>query len=292
MRVVVSWTDASSRLLAEALAGWLTTVLPEATATIVDGRARDPVEADAALVCVTRTALDANWLFFALGALRSRLGTGAIVAPVLLDVAPEEISPTPLHLFQATRVAREDMLGLVRDLNDLADRSLSGQPLSGQPLSDRSLFDQSLFDRSWEAFHRSSRRIPGYELRNFVVTVKLPARTFSFTFKASREADWDETVGAFIRSLSRPGSPLHAPPFDLGTFHFLDVTSAAWAEQPAVLSRLTVAHVAFIDPAFVEEWRGNSRLAAAVIRDAAGSKRPEWTVMQTGEKLAIMRGIR
>jgi hypothetical protein len=208
------------------------------------------------------------------------LGREAIVAPILLDVTPEEISPTPLHVFQATRVIRDDMLGLIHDMNRRTT----------QPLTDRQL--EVFFERAWDDLHESSERIPGYELRNFLVTVKLLSQTISFMFKPSTDKyNWEETIGRFIRSL--PKSPFHVASFDFSTLYFLDVTSERWDEPPTMLSRLAASHVAFIDPEFVEAWRGNSRLAAEVVKAAVGSKPPDWTVMQMGDnKMVLGRNIR
>ena len=169
------------------------------------------------------------------------------------------------------------MWGLVRDLSRAA-----AAPLWDEELEPR-------FSASWSAFYESSRRIPGYEMKKFVVTLLLPSRSVSFTFDPGfGSQDWT-TIESFVRAL--PKSPLGVPPFERDALHFLNVTAERWEEPPAVISRLGAAHVAFVDQMLVQECGGSSRVAAEIARASVGSKPTEWWVRELNGKLMLARGI-
>jgi hypothetical protein len=288
MQIFISWTDSTTEQLAAALCAWLPQVLPYATPFMCPavpvtsltlgerfGRMR---ASSAGLVCVTASALDQNWLFFELGALRNALGAEAIVAPVLLDVTPEEVSPTPLHIFQAVRVARQDLLRLIGDLNQGAELPITATDL------------ETRYATAWDPFYESSRRIPGSGLHDFILTVMLPSRSISVRFSPKFGApEWDETVERFIGLL--PREPFEAPPFERQALQFLDVNAERWEQPPALLSRLRGTHVALVDQILLDHWGGNSRLAAEMARADVGSKPTRWVVRLTGNEMMLTKGM-
>jgi hypothetical protein len=68
------------------------------------------------ILCVTSENLDAPWLMFEAGALAKNMGNSR-VCPLLFGVEPAELRG-PLVQFQASRFDKEEVLRLVRALND------------------------------------------------------------------------------------------------------------------------------------------------------------------------------
>jgi ribosomal protein L7/L12 len=158
MEIFISWSKPRSRALAEALNGWLPEVIQQvkpwlSTEDITKGQ-RWSAEVSARLaagsqgiICVTPENFETPWLNFEAGALAKSL-TEARVRPVLLDMAPTDVTG-PLAQFQATVVHdREDMFRFVRSLNEGC----------ATPLDEARL--QKAFDRTWLDFQDAIMAIP------------------------------------------------------------------------------------------------------------------------------------
>lgn len=126
MRIFISWSGESSRLIAEALRDWIPYVLPEAqpwmSATDIDRGARWGNEisfqlqsANIGIICLTPENLDAPWILFEAGAL-SKLATASLVCTYLYQVNPASLRG-PLHQFQATIANKEDTKSLICSIN-------------------------------------------------------------------------------------------------------------------------------------------------------------------------------
>ncbi len=126
MKVFISWSGEPSRLVAEALHGWLPQVIqavqPWMSAADVDKGARWAAaiaeqleETKVGILCLAPDNLAAPWLLFEAGALSKTLDQ-TYVCPYLLGLEVADIQG-PLAQFQATRANREDTLRLVKTIN-------------------------------------------------------------------------------------------------------------------------------------------------------------------------------
>lgn len=124
MRVFLSWSGRSSKLVAEALRDWLPNVIQSVEPWLssedipLGARWHDEISkrlqgSSVGIVCLTRENLNAAWLQFEAGAL-SRLET--LVCPYLLDVSPSEITG-PLAHFQCAQANRDGTFRLLQTLN-------------------------------------------------------------------------------------------------------------------------------------------------------------------------------
>lgn len=126
MRVFLSWSGEPSRLVAEALRGWLPNVIqvlePWMSSKDIDKGARwstdialELEQAHAGLLCLTPDNLEAPWLLFEAGALSKKLGS-SLVCPYLVGVQPTDLTG-PLVQFQGARANEIDTLMLLKTIN-------------------------------------------------------------------------------------------------------------------------------------------------------------------------------
>lgn len=131
MQVFISWSKRTSHGLALALHSWLPEVIhriePWMSSEDISKGQRWATEVGARLeetsqgiICVTRENVREPWLNFEAGALAKFLDGGR-VRPILLGVLPSEVTG-PLTQFQSTQATdQEDMLKLVKSLNESCD---------------------------------------------------------------------------------------------------------------------------------------------------------------------------
>ena len=126
--VFISWSGERSRLVAEALRGWLPVVLQtvQPWMSVADeekgSRWESEIsarldEADVGIVCLTPENLSSPWLLFEAGALSKKLSKSR-VCTYLLDLTPAEVPP-PLGMFQYTVFARDDTRKLLDSINNV-----------------------------------------------------------------------------------------------------------------------------------------------------------------------------
>jgi TIR domain len=131
MRIFITWSGERSLRVAEKLHSWLPTVLPFADPWVsvenIEKGSNWPSElakglADTrfGIVCATPENKTEPWLLFESGALSNSVGAASRVAPLLVDVTPDEL-PAPVKLFQATVVSEADVRRLVRTINRVAE---------------------------------------------------------------------------------------------------------------------------------------------------------------------------
>ena len=150
MQIFISWSKGTSLEYARFLRDWLPDVIqqvqPWVSAEDIEKGQRWMVELgemlDAStegLICVTAENQREPWLNFEAGALAKYLGHAA-VRPILLGVAPTDITG-PLAQFQSTLATDgDDMLRLVTSLN-----SRCTSPLEARRL-------EAAFDRVWDRY--------------------------------------------------------------------------------------------------------------------------------------------
>ena len=148
MKLFISWSKARSNQVALLLREWLPSVVqriePWMSGEDIDKGQRWGIELSELLastsqgiICVTADNVAEPWLNFEAGALAKSV-TVARVRPVLLDLAPADVTG-PLAQFQATTLTdRADMLRLVASLNAGTDKPV-----------DPALLARS-FDRAWD----------------------------------------------------------------------------------------------------------------------------------------------
>ena len=126
MRVFISWSGQTSRLIAEHLRNWLPLVLQTvqpfvSTEDISKGQnwnyrlSHELANATFALIVITRQNAGSQWLNFEAGALTRSLENSS-VCPLLIDLSPGEFKG-PLSQFQCATLAKEDMFKLLFSIN-------------------------------------------------------------------------------------------------------------------------------------------------------------------------------
>src|SRR5437870_6896282 len=134
MEIFISWSGPKSQALASALHGWLPKIVnafkPWLSSSDLDKGTRWGSEVAARLkqsragiICLTPGNLHSDWILFETGALSKTL-KNTFVCPFLIGLDPSDVKP-PLAQFQATRAIKEDVLRLLKTLNNaLGDSSL------------------------------------------------------------------------------------------------------------------------------------------------------------------------
>jgi hypothetical protein len=126
MDVFISWSGPRSEAVATALRNWLPKIINAikpwlSTADIEKGArwasdlALKLETAKAGIICLTPSNLHADWLVFEAGAL-SKIVQASFVCTFLIGLEPSDVEG-PLAQFQATRATREDVLKLLKTLN-------------------------------------------------------------------------------------------------------------------------------------------------------------------------------
>lgn len=156
MQLFISWSKSTSRQFGELLRFWLPEVIhqvkPWMSNEDIDKGQRWNHEltqklasADEGIVCVTQDNSREPWLNFEAGVLSKALESS--VRPILLDVAPAELTG-PLASFQLTSATDiNDMKRLVRSLNQRC----------AEPLDENRLIRS--FERTWADFLNNVRQI-------------------------------------------------------------------------------------------------------------------------------------
>lgn len=160
MEVFLSWSKPRSKEVALVLRPWLQSVVqalrPWMSETDIDRGSRGLQEiaehlsrAEFGIICVTPENKDEPWLLFEAGAL-SKSVDRARVCPVLFDLEPHDLTG-PLSQFQAARFERDDMLALVRSINETWDEQDMRLATS--------LLDES-FEERWPRLEKALQGIP------------------------------------------------------------------------------------------------------------------------------------
>ncbi|MET8048768.1 TIR domain-containing protein [Streptosporangium sp. NPDC005286] len=133
MKIFISWSGQLSKHVAEALRDWLPSVIqaviPYVSSEDIDKGARwsadiskELSESNFGILCVTSQNIKAPWLNFEAGAL-SKSFEKSNVSPFLFRIERSDVTG-PLLQFQSTIYERNDVLKLVRSINDECEVSL------------------------------------------------------------------------------------------------------------------------------------------------------------------------
>jgi hypothetical protein len=124
MKVFVSWSGEKSKIVANALRGWLPTIIQalrpwssnddlSAGSRWSEEIAQQLNDCEGGILCLERANLDSTWIAFEAGAL-SRTVAKTLVIPYLLDIRAAEVQG-PLAVFNMCQSDREGtfkMLGV------------------------------------------------------------------------------------------------------------------------------------------------------------------------------------
>lgn len=157
MRVFISWSGITSLKVANALYGWLPTVVPAIEpwlspvdinrgATWIVELRRKLQRCSFGIVCVTEDNLGAPWLLFESGALAKSLER-SFVCPYIFKLTPNQIVG-PLSQFQLTKANEVETKLLLQTIN----RALGKTSISKNKL-------EANFIRQWPILHDTLRRI-------------------------------------------------------------------------------------------------------------------------------------
>lgn len=137
MKVFISWSGTTSRLIAEALSDWLPKVIqgvePFVSAKDIDKGANWTVElareletAEFGVICLAPDNLLSPWLNYEAGAITRSVDSR--VCPVLFGVQKDEVKP-PMAQLQLTLLEKEEMLLMMSSINKVAGASLRQESL-------------------------------------------------------------------------------------------------------------------------------------------------------------------
>lgn len=158
MKIFISWSGTSSRMVAEALNDWLQRVIQAVKpfySPDIDKGAKWSNEIDSALegtrfgiICLTPDNLNSNWVHYEAGALSKT--QDASIWTFLLDLKPSDVKQ-PLGRFQHTLTEKSDMLKMLKSIN----KKLS--EVGGEPLREN-LLDE-IFEETWTKLEEKLNQI-------------------------------------------------------------------------------------------------------------------------------------
>lgn len=130
MRLFISWSGERSKAVAHAMRNWLPLVLSYVDPWLSDADigagerwaqlvAEQLTDTNFGIVCITPENLNSPWILFESGALAKSLEAGKVI-PLLLNLELSDVSG-PLAQFQAKKLDRDGMLGVVRSLQSSAE---------------------------------------------------------------------------------------------------------------------------------------------------------------------------
>ncbi len=158
--VFLSWSGERSRLVADYLRGWLSSVVQAAKPWMSDSEidkgsrslgeiAKALSDIKVGIICLTPENLDRPWLLFEGGALSKSIDERTRLCTYLIGgLEPAGVSP-PLGMFQGTMATKAETLKLVRTINRV---------VSEDPISDESL--DEVFEAMWPKLESRLESLP------------------------------------------------------------------------------------------------------------------------------------
>ncbi|MBL7163184.1 MAG: toll/interleukin-1 receptor domain-containing protein [Anaerolineales bacterium] len=177
IKIFISWSGERSEKLAEALMNWIPRVIQVARPwmsriDIKKGERWSKQVSESlanhhiGIICVTPENYQAPWLLFEAGALSKTMGYSK-VCPLLLGMSADELEG-PLREFQATIFDKNDVLQLVKSLNDeLGDNKIRQDILT------------DTFERYWPELEARVIEISKIEIPGTTSTVLSVIKSFS-----------------------------------------------------------------------------------------------------------------
>lgn len=155
MKVFISWSGILSQKIAEVLKSWLEQCIQSieafySTEDIEKGETwnakltSELSDTNFGIVCLTKDNINAPWIHFEAGALSKMLDSR--VATLAIDVKFADIKG-PLSIFQATKLEKDDMYKLLKDINSAQEKSLTEEKL------------KVTFEAFWDSFESKIKEI-------------------------------------------------------------------------------------------------------------------------------------
>ena len=151
MKIFISWSGTSSRLVAEALSDWLQRVIQAVKpfySPDIDKGANWSNEIDNALegtrfgiICLTPDNLQSSWIHYEAGALSKT--KDASIWTFLLDLKPSDVKQ-PLGRFQHTLSEKSDVLKMLKSINAKLTE------VGGESIRENLL--EEIFEETWAKF--------------------------------------------------------------------------------------------------------------------------------------------
>ena len=133
-------------MVLQSSAPWLSHADISAGDRWADTVAKELESSDFGITCITRENAASPWIHFEAGALAKRMQDGRVI-PLLLDIEFRDLSG-PLTQFQAKKVDKDGLLGVVNAINDPSETKVSETMLPRQ------------FDALWPLFEAKISEIP------------------------------------------------------------------------------------------------------------------------------------
>jgi hypothetical protein len=157
MKIFLGWSGDKSRQIADTFHNWIKAILQYtepfiSTRDIDKGSAWQNVISDKLKDCIygiffiTAENMNNPWIHFEAGAIAKEIGQNK-VCPILFDINQSELKG-PLTIFQSTRLEKDDMLLLVKNINEAEQK---------HRLSDEVLID--CFEAFWPKFDQKIRSL-------------------------------------------------------------------------------------------------------------------------------------
>ena len=215
MQVFISWSGERSKLMAEALRGWLPKVIqslsPWMSSQDIGAGARWLSEVSTTLnstsvglICITPENQHNPWLLFEAGAL-SKTIEQTCVCPLVFEMNLGQISG-PLTQFQANSIDRHGVGKVLSTINEqLVDRKIDSQQL------------EEIFDVWWPKLEEKLRAIPAAptaaivrstndQLEELLSLTREQLRRENLRLEASKERD--EKLGTMLDFMEKAGTAM------------------------------------------------------------------------------------
>ena len=261
MKIFISWSGDTSRLIAEALRDWMPDVInflePWVSSADIGKGSRWPSdlnrqleETDMGIVCLTRTNLEAPWILFEAGALGKSLAQSK-VCTYLYDLKTSDLDG-PLVQFQATVATKDDTLNLLRTIN---------QELGSKARPNEAL--ERSFEKWWPELEKKLTGIPNENnkdtetrrndrdlLEELLELVRFQARSSA----SSPSPGIGNATASEIHNFIRNNSSTHHLPFENAVKEF----SGDYYVNTLLQEKLSISHIADETFAihFPEHWIG------------------------------------
>lgn len=144
MKIFLSWSGEKSKKIAESLKDWLEQVIqtsePWISTSIEKGKKwskeiSDKLEeSKVGIICLTKENLYAPWILFEAGAISK--SSDSYVCTFLTDISSSSEILGPLSSFQNTRFSKDEILKLLKTINNRIKESKGGKALSEKALEE------------------------------------------------------------------------------------------------------------------------------------------------------------
>jgi len=160
--VFIGWSGEQSHAVATFLRTWIAQVVQSARPWMsdtdipkgsgwLDEVLKVLADVKVGITCLTSENLKHPWILFEAGAISKAIERTRVCTLLIGEIKPQDVAP-PLGMFQATKAQRDDILKLVRTINDA---------VSEEPVTEKNL--DAVFGAMWPEFEEMLRTLPAPE---------------------------------------------------------------------------------------------------------------------------------